>query len=191
MYDANIRSFSRLLLAGALIGAVGCGGSNEPASSSTTVPTNPEPMPVAETVDGPDQLVLEPYPDRPELTVRVDGPGPVPLDETVTSPTGRFATRLLVQNGGDEAAVVDQAHVSFEVWGEDGSRNACTRIPEPGATPLLEPGEAHVLRAETVCSFPSPGEYEVRTYVSFDAEALDGSHDIERYYAGRREIAVE
>lgn len=185
-----------LIFASALLGATACGG---PTSSSATDRRPADDAPAAADTSGdaaePDVTVTTWVPqvpslDDPELSVRVDGPDPVPVTEPVIAPDGRFETRVLVTNQGDEPAEVERAHVAFDVWSEDGQRTPCTRPEQPGPPPLLEPGEAHELQARAVCTFPGPGDYEVRTYVTFDAEALDGSLEVERYYAGRTRLAV-
>ncbi|MGE0786128.1 MAG: hypothetical protein AB7S26_10595 [Sandaracinaceae bacterium] len=167
-----------------------CGGGQtapaaEPRATNTeTAEDPPNPMPVAEPIAGADWTPHLPELDNPSLTVRVDGPAPV-------EEGGRaFETRVTVTNDGDEAAVVEQASVVFDVWAADGERTACARQGEPGPAPELGPGERHELRVVALCAFPDPGEYTVRTYVSFEAEAEDGSIAVERYYAGGRDVVI-
>lgn len=187
-----------LLFACASLVLSACGGASTSTTSTAANSSSgdsygqPAPLPAltAEVTPNADWEVRTPRPDNPELTVRVDGPDPVPVTEDVQAPWGLFETELVVTNDGDEAARIEQAYVSFDVWSEDGERTRCTPIAPLGTEPLVEPGEAETLRARSKCSFPGPGEYEVRTYVSFDADAIDGSLEVERHYAGRREVTV-
>lgn len=185
------------LLASASLGLSACGGgdaeTNEPAASDTSgddsltdVAVNPEPMEVADPTPAA-WAVHIPDLDDPNLTVRVEGPSPAG-DPTVGAVP--FQTRVLITNTGTEAAEIEQAHVAFDVWKEDGTRHACTRQGSPGEAPRIDPGEAHELLATAVCDLPTEGEYEIRTYVSFDAESDDEGLMIERYYAGRHELTV-
>jgi len=145
---------------------------------------NPNPMPVAET--GADWVPRAPRLDNPSLTVRVDGPTPV----EEPSQSMAVETRVTITNEGDEAAEVDTAYVAMDAWAADGARTPCAQQGDPGEPPLLEPGEAHQLRVVALCSLGAPGTYELRTYVAFTADAIDGSLEVERYYAGRHEIQV-
>ncbi len=187
-----------LLLGAALLATTACGSepatatprasASSGASTSASAAEPPPPMPVAELQRGADWVPHLPALDNPSLTVRVEGPAAIAEVDAGAAP---FETRVLVTNTGDEAAEVETARVRFDVWAADGDRDPCALQGDPGPAPLLEPGEAHELRVIAVCPFPEPGDYEVRTYVSFAAEAVDTSLEIERYYAGRAEVAVD
>lgn len=132
----------------------------------------------------------------PNLNVYVDGPRPTELDHYETHDVGSvpYQARLLVVNEGTAPAEIEQAHVAFSLWREDGEHLPCTRRigdEDTAAPPVVDPGEAHELRTMAICAFPEPGEYEVRAYVRFGAEELGTDEvDLERYFAGRYEVRV-
>ena len=169
-----------------------CGGSAErtegtaPRGSEATAGaarTAPSPERAASAVEG-----------KPIVTVRVEGPRAVEdrAEGEVRVGATRYEAIVRMQNEGDRPAALELAHVDFEAWSADGQRIACVPIAEQtlGAPPLLQPGEHHSLRALAVCHFPEPGEYEVRSYVSFAAEQPRSDWELARYYAGATPVRV-
>lgn len=131
---------------------------------------------------------------KPIVTVRVEGPMAVDPQMQGQHRVGatRYEAVVRMHNEGDRPAELSLAHVDFEAWSEDGQRIACVSVGESTLDnpPLLQPNEMHSLRSAAVCHFPEPGEYEVRAYVSFGAEAPEADLELARYYAGRTPVRV-
>lgn len=191
-----------LSLAGSL---AGCGGSaDEPSREATAAPAAAGSEEVAgprddEGADGDDYRLLDDILalfGNPNLTVYADGPRPVELEDygEVEAGAHGFRAAIRVVNEGSTPAEIATAHIAFEVWGDGERRLACSpplgeeSLAQP---PVLEPNEAHELAAVAACPFPGPGDYEVRSYVSFEAIEPRGDFEIERHYAGTYELTVE
>lgn len=128
---------------------------------------------------------------QPELTVYAVGPEamePAPIEAGTAVP---FEAELRIINEGEGSAEIEQAQMRFEVWSEEGSnRIPCTSADDSTPPSVIDEG-ATIINAVARCTFPSPGEYEVRLYAAFAADELVGDFDIERYYAGRTEVTAQ
>lgn len=125
----------------------------------------------------------------PNISVYVEGPQQVG-GTAAAGGASTFETTVRVVNDGGEELAIDELYIRFEVWSEDGTRTACTDVDDTAPPTLAEDGTAATHRGLASCTFPAAGEFEVRTYVSFEGAELDGDFDIERHYAGRTEVTV-
>jgi len=155
----------------------------------------PPPEPPAEVEPAEDDFgerspILTQLLGRPNIDVYVTGPEKVG-DAALTAETaGTFETTVRVVNTGEGPLDVERVHVRFEIWDEDGGRAPCTDVDDTRPPGLVMDDGSHLHRALARCEFAAAGEYEVRTYVSFEAEELAGDFDVERHYAGRTEVTV-
>jgi hypothetical protein len=152
------------------------------ATSNTQEPRRTVAPATAQTSDAPSAM---PYAANPILSVYVQGPDP----DRGEAPD-RYHASVVVTNTGDDPVDIAQATIHFEVGQEGGPFTPCNdRGEDEVASPeSLGPHAAHTYVASVHCPFPTPGRYEVRTYLRFAAEAE--GYDIMRHYAGSYEVLV-
>ncbi|HJL17297.1 MAG TPA: hypothetical protein RMH99_16640 [Sandaracinaceae bacterium LLY-WYZ-13_1] len=183
----NARHHGLPLLLALVLGA--CAGSEEADAETSASRTQTTGAEVEETPaeDAPAADVPEggrTYAANPLLNVYVQGPDPAPGEALEGEAPDEYRASIVVTNTGDAPVGVEYAHIHFELWHRD-EMVACQ--PDDRSVLLegpaqLGPGEAHTYQATLECDLPGAGEFEVRAYMSFGAEAP--TFERERHYVG-------
>jgi hypothetical protein len=127
-----------------------------------------------------------PYRPDPRLSVYVQGPDQADVTADIER-TNTFRFEVVLTNTGRDAVGLAPTKVWFNVYRGDEQIECPELAKQTVETPAeLPAGDAFTFHADAVCVLPSPGEYEVRAYLSVATD--DENLDIERHYVGQYRV---